>query len=129
MGETSSSLCLCALLSVFLFAGCVDHYVLHSRRMPAGALRWSEVVLSGDLRMHLEWVRPAARGPLPTVIVHPEAGHRATHMRGILNDLAGAGYLAVAVDYQRRERNRWRQSLFPWRIQGGRFGWCGPSLM
>jgi dienelactone hydrolase len=114
VGETLSSLCLCALLSVFLLAGCVDHYVLHSRRMPAGAQRWSAVALSGDLRMRLEWVRPAVRGPLPTVIVHPEAGHRATHMRGILNDLAGAGYLAVAVDYQRRKGNRWRQSLFPW---------------
>ena len=35
-------------------------------------------------------------------------------MRGILNDLAAAGYLAVAADYQRRKGNRWRQSLFPW---------------
>ena len=64
--------------------------------------------------MRLEWVRPAKRGPLPVVIVHPEAGHRAVDMRGILNDLAEAGYLAVAVDYQRRKGTRWRQSLFPW---------------
>ncbi len=35
-------------------------------------------------------------------------------MRGVLNDLAEAGYLAVAADYQRWEGNRWRQSLFPW---------------
>jgi dipeptidyl aminopeptidase/acylaminoacyl peptidase len=35
-------------------------------------------------------------------------------MLGILNGLARVGYLAVAVDYQRRQRNRWRQSLFPW---------------
>jgi dipeptidyl aminopeptidase/acylaminoacyl peptidase len=64
--------------------------------------------------MRLEWVRPAKLGPLPVVIVHPEAGHRAADMRGILNDLAEAGYLAVGVDYQRRKGTRWRQSLFPW---------------
>ena len=29
-------------------------------------------------------------------------------------NLAAAGYLAVAADYQRRKGNRWRQSLFPW---------------
>jgi dienelactone hydrolase len=52
--------------------------------------------------------------PLPAVIVHPEAGYRAADMRGVLNDLAEAGYLAVAADYQRRKGNRWRQSLFPW---------------
>ena len=66
------------------------------------------------LRIRLEWVRPAKLGPLPVVIVHPEAGYRAADMRGILNDLAAAGYLAVAADYQRRKGNRWRQSLFPW---------------
>jgi dipeptidyl aminopeptidase/acylaminoacyl peptidase len=64
--------------------------------------------------MHLEWVRPAKLGPLPVVVVHPEAGYRASAMRGVLNDLAEAGYLAVAADYQRRKGLRWRQSLFPW---------------
>ena len=64
--------------------------------------------------MRLEWVRPAKLGPLPVVIVHPEAGHRAVDMRGILNDLAEAGYLAVGVDYQRRKGTRWRHNLFPW---------------
>jgi dienelactone hydrolase len=102
------------LLSAGFLVGCVDHYVLHPRQAPTGAQRSSEVAVSGGLRMRLEWVRPAGRGPFPTVIVHPEAGHQATHMLGILNDLARAGYLAVAVDYQRRRGNRWRQSLFPW---------------
>ena len=64
--------------------------------------------------MRLEWVRPAEPGPLPVVIVHPEAGHRAADMRGVLNELAEAGYFAVAADYQRRKGVRWRQSLFPW---------------
>jgi dienelactone hydrolase len=104
-----------AFLLVALFlSGCVNHYLVHSRRPPPGAQRWSEVVTIETLRMHLEWVRPAKLGPLPVVIVHPEAGSRAADMRGILNDLAAAGYLAVAADYQRRKGNRWRQSLFPW---------------
>jgi dienelactone hydrolase len=102
------------LLLALLLSGCVNHHLIHSRRPPPGANRWSEVVTNGTLRMRLEWVRPAKLGPLPVVIVHPEAGHRAADMRGILNDLAEAGYLAVGVDYQRRKGTRWRQSLFPW---------------
>ena len=100
-------------LALFL-CGCVSHHLVHSRRLPPGAHRWSEVVEIGNLRVRLEWVRPAKLGPLPVVIVHPEAGYRATDMRGVLNDLADAGYLAVAADYQRRQGHRWRQSLFPW---------------
>ena len=65
--------------------------------------------------MRLEWVRPADGRPLPAVIVHPEAGHQASEMRGVLHDLAKAGYLAAAADYQRRAGTRWRESLFPWR--------------
>ena len=103
-----------AVLLACPLAGCVDHYLVHQRRPPAGAQRSSEVAIRGDLRIRLEWVRPAKRGPLPTVIVHPEAGHRASEMRGVLNDLAQAGYLAVAADYQRRVGSRWRESLFPW---------------
>jgi dienelactone hydrolase len=68
--------------------------------------------------MRLEWVRPIGSRRLPTVIVHPEAGHKAVEMRGVLNDLAKAGYLAVAADYQRRVGGRWRESLFPWRDPG-----------
>jgi dienelactone hydrolase len=103
------------LLPALLLAGCVDHYVLHSRRPPVGSRSWSEVVIEGDLRTRLEWVRPAIPKRLPAVIVHPEAGYQAVDMRGVLHDLAAAGYLAVAADYQRRAGSRWRESLFPWR--------------
>jgi dipeptidyl aminopeptidase/acylaminoacyl peptidase len=103
------------LLSALLLGGCVDHYVLHSRRPAAGTLSWSEVAIEGDLRIRLEWVRPAGPRPLPAVIVHPEAGHQAADMRGVLYDLAKEGYLAVAADYQRGTGGRWRDSLFPWR--------------
>ena len=102
------------LLTALFLSGCVNHYLGHPRRPPPGAHRWSEVITSGPLRMRLEWVRPAALGPLPVVIVHPEAGHQATDMRGVLNNLAAAGYFAVAADYQRFNGIRWRQSLFPW---------------
>ena len=104
-----------ALLSALLLPGCVDHYLLHPRWPPEGARSWNEVAVDGDLQMRLEWVRPADPGPLPAVIVHPEAGHQAAEMRGVLHDLAKAGYLAVAADYQRRTGTRWRESLFPWR--------------
>jgi dienelactone hydrolase len=103
------------LFSALLLAGCVDHYLVHPRRPPAGAQRWTEVAVAGDLQMRLEWVRPAGPGPLPAVIVHPEAGHKAADMRGVLHDLAKAGYMAAAADYQRRTGTRWRESLFPWR--------------
>jgi dienelactone hydrolase len=102
------------LLPVLFLSGCVDHYVLHPRAAPAGARSWSEVAMEGDLRMRLEWVRPAGSRPLPAVIVHPEAGYKAADMRGVLHDLARRGYLAVAADYQRRAGDRWRESLFPW---------------
>ena len=102
-----------ALLSALLITGCADHYVLHSRWPPVGAQSWNEVAIDGDLQMRLEWVRPADGGPLPAVIVHPEAGHQASEMRGVLRDLAKAGYLAAAADYQRRAGTRWRESLFP----------------
>src|SRR5688572_936475 len=106
-----------ALLSLPLLAGCMNHYVLHPRVAPAGAESWSEVFVDGDLQTRLEWVRPAGRPePLPVVIVHPEAGHPAVEMRGVLNDLAKAGYLAVAADYRRRRTGRrFREGLVPWR--------------
>jgi dienelactone hydrolase len=103
------------LFPALLLAGCVDHYLVHPRRPPAGAQRWTEVAVAGDLKIRLEWVRPAGPGPLPTVIVHPEAGHQAAEMRGVLHDLAKAGYMAAAADYQRRTGARWRENLIPWR--------------
>ena len=96
---------------LMLLAGCMNHYVLHPRETPPGAQSWSETHTYGDLQVRMIWVRPPAPGPLPVVIVHPEAGHDATEMRGVLNDLSRAGYLAVAADYRRRGRD----NLIPWR--------------
>jgi dienelactone hydrolase len=96
---------------LLLLAGCMNHYVLHPKQPPPGARTWSEVREYGELQVRMEWVRPAGVGPLPAVIVHPEAGHEATEMRGVLNELARNGYLAVAADYRRRAR----KNLMPWR--------------
>jgi dipeptidyl aminopeptidase/acylaminoacyl peptidase len=69
----------------------------------------------GALRIRLEWARPSMPAPLPTVIVHPEAGHLASEMRPVLRDLAARGYLAVAADYRRWIDGRYRETLFAWR--------------
>jgi dienelactone hydrolase len=104
-----------ALFQALFLAGCIDHYLLHPRCPPAGVQSRNESKEYGELRMRLEWVQPAIPGPLPTVIVHPEAGQQASEMRGVLHDLAKEGYLAIAADYQRRSGARWHESLFPWR--------------
>ena len=96
-------------------AGCVDHYLIHPRTAPHGVLEWSEELERDGLEVRLEWAEPPGTGPLPAVIVHPEAGHGADEMRGVLRSLAGAGYLAVAADYRRRTPGGRVDALFPWR--------------
>lgn len=99
-------------------AGCVDHALVHPRTRPPGVAEWNEEVDRGKLRIRLEWARPDATPPLPVVIVHPEAGHEAREMRGVLRDLAARGYLAVAADYRRSIGGRYRNTLFAWRDLG-----------
>lgn len=99
-------------------AGCVDHALVHPRTAPEGVREWSEAVVRGKLLIRLEWATPAGEGRLPAVIVHPEAGHEAREMRGVLRDLAAHGYLAVAADYRRAIDGRYRNTLFTWRDEG-----------
>jgi dipeptidyl aminopeptidase/acylaminoacyl peptidase len=47
--------------------------------------------------------------------VHPEAGHLAREMRGVLYDLASRGWIAVAADYRRALGGSYRETLFAWR--------------
>lgn len=111
------------LLAAALAAGgCLDHFLIHPKRPPAAVESWREETVEEGLRIRLEWAapagpRPGAGGParLPAVIVHPEAGHSAREMRGIVHALAAEGYLAVAADYRRPGRG------------GGLFAWRGPS--
>ncbi len=108
---TSAWLLVGATLAV---AGCTNHYLIHPKRPPQTVRTWSEVRWLGSLRVRLEWAAPVGNGKYPAVLVHPEARHPASQMRGTLYALALRGYLAVAADYHRR---------------GGSdtFAWRGPS--
>jgi dienelactone hydrolase len=105
------------VVAAALCSGCVDHNLAHPRTAPVGVHEWSDSAVRGKLLVRLEWAAPAGEGRLPTVIVHPEAGHEAVEMRGILRDLAAHGYLAVAADYRRAIGGRYRETLFTWRDQ------------
>ncbi len=107
-------LLLLLLLSLGI-SGCSNHYLLHPKTTPSEVREWSEEIVGGDLKARLIWARPAGKGPFPVVIVHPEARHVAKEMRGIIRSLAEEGFLAVAVDYQRRIRGSFRNTLFHWR--------------
>ena len=100
------------LASLPLLAGCVDHYLGMPRTPSAGIAHAVETMEHGALRVRLEWARPRPGGRAAAVIVHPEAGHEAREMRGVLFDLAARGWVAVAADYRRADR---RGTLFAWR--------------
>jgi dienelactone hydrolase len=92
-----------------------DHHLIHPRTVPSQVLTWSEEVKKGPLAIRLEWARPQGSGPFPAILVHPDGGSTAEKMRGVIWDLASRGYLAVAADYRRFLRDRYRRTLFPWR--------------
>jgi dipeptidyl aminopeptidase/acylaminoacyl peptidase len=100
-----------------LLAGCVDHALAHPRTRPPGVDESHEQRVLGKLLVRLEWAWPsgAAAARRPAVLVHPEAGHGADEMRAVLRDLAARGYVAVAADYRRAERGRYRDTFFTWR--------------
>lgn len=105
-----------AVVSIWLsLTACANHFVFHPKSDPPGVQTWGETVVRGKLLIRLEWARPAGEGPFAAVIVHPEAGHVAGEMRGVVRDLAKAGYLAVAADYRREKKGIYRQTLFTWR--------------
>lgn len=101
-------------LLLLLLTGCLNHYVYHPRSDPPSVTSWSETAVRGKLLIRLEWARPEGNGPFPAVIVHPEANHVAREMRGVVRDLARAGYLAVAADYRREKNGIYRSTLFTW---------------
>jgi dipeptidyl aminopeptidase/acylaminoacyl peptidase len=92
-----------------------NHHLIHPHQVPQQVHTWAEEVDTGPLRLHLEWAKPPGTGPFPAVLVHPDGGSTAVKMRGVIWDLAGHGYLAVAVDYRRLLRGTYRRTLFPWR--------------
>ena len=106
---------LALLAAVLLLPGCVNHRLIHPRKVPPDVVVWDQEVERGALYIHLEWARPAGPGRFPTVLVHPEAGRTARDMRGVLWDLARNGYVAVAADYRRLEKGQYRRTLFAWK--------------
>ena len=104
-----------ALLAAPTLHGCLNHYLIHPRETPPGVVTWQQEVTAGSLRIHIEGARPKDEERFPAVLVHPEAGKTAKQMRGVLRDLASRGYLAVAADYERLLRGRYRPTLFAWR--------------
>ena len=103
------------LASTVSFVACLNPHLIHPQVVPPSVITWTDEVKSGQMLIHLEWAAPAGPGPFPTVLVHPDLGHRARHMRGVIWDLASQGYLAVAADYHRMIGGRYRRSLFAWR--------------
>jgi dienelactone hydrolase len=108
--------------AVLVAAGCLsgchyfpDHYLAHPRDRPPEILTWSDDVALGELLIHVQGARPRGSGPFPAVIVHPEGGKTAEAMQGIIWDLAGRGYVAIAVDYERRIDGAYTRTLFAWR--------------
>jgi dienelactone hydrolase len=102
---------------IWLFTCCMplNHFLIHPQDVPPAVITWTEEIRRGNLLLHLEGARPENGGLFPGVLVHPEAGKKAHHMRGVIWDLAKHGFLAVAVDYQRMIEGKYQNTLFPWR--------------
>src|SRR2546428_3320363 len=115
-GGMRRSIVLAVLLaSTVSFVACLTPTLTHPQVVPPSVTTWRDEVKSGQMLIHREWAAPAGPGPFPTVLVHPDRGPRARHMRGVIWDLASQGYLAVAADYHRMIGGRYRRSLFAWR--------------
>ena len=104
--------------ALFLLTSCLNHSLIHPRQVPVGVVAHGEAMVCGKLLIRLEWARPIGEGRYPAVIVHPEAGHLAREMRGVVRDLAARGYVAVAADYRRAVGSTYRDTLFTWRDSG-----------
>ena len=98
-------------VSALTLSSCMNHYLIHDRQPPPRVETRSEVVERDGLRMRLEWAVPGGTDSGPAVLVHPEAGHPARQMRGVLHSLAERGYVAMAADYRRTDG---RGKLFAW---------------
>lgn len=103
--------------TALLAAGCglPNHHLIHPTAPAPDVTTWSADFERDGLRVHVEGARPAGSGPFPTVLVHPEGGKTANDMRGVIWDLAGRGYAALAADYRRWSEGEWRRNVIAWR--------------
>jgi carboxymethylenebutenolidase len=107
-------------LALILLAGCThtNHYLIHPRSPAPGVTVWTADFARDELEVHLEGARPAGSGPFPTVLVLPEEERTAKDMHGVTWDLASHGYVAIAADYHRKIKGRYRRNMFAWRSTG-----------
>jgi dipeptidyl aminopeptidase/acylaminoacyl peptidase len=103
------------LLVSFGLYGCSSLPDMHQDTGNESIMSWEQSISINDLRANLLWTKPVTSGPYPTIIVHPGIRETADDMRGLLVDLAKQGYLAVAIDYQRRIDGNWTFSHVPLR--------------
>lgn len=108
----------CAIAACAVLLGAcgyfADHYLIYPDRKPLGVETWSDDVPTDHLLVHVRGARPHGAGPYPAIIVHPEGGKRADDMQGIVWDLAAHGYVALAVDYEKRVDGEFQRSMFAW---------------
>jgi dipeptidyl aminopeptidase/acylaminoacyl peptidase len=110
---------LAAIVLGTLLAGCsTNHYLIHPHEPAPALVLWSGDFAREDLRVHVEGARPPGAGPFSTVLVLPEEDETSEAMHGVVWDLAGRGYAAVAADYQRRIDGRWQKTMFAWKSTG-----------
>lgn len=96
--------------------GCQPNYFLsHPLEPVPGIYRESEFFDEGQLRTHWLARYPDRKERLPAVLIHPDRGSLSGDMEGVCLALAGQGYFAVAVDYQRVDHLNVRNPLMPWR--------------
>lgn len=80
-------------------------------------VQWRQSVKQGNLQLTLHWVMPARPGPHATVVLNPGRGQEASELMPIASQLARRGYMAVALDYERRIQGSYKATLFPLREQ------------
>jgi dienelactone hydrolase len=95
--------------------GFPNHHLIHPLAPAADVVTWTADFQRDGLLVHVEGARPAGSGPFPAVLVHPEGGKTAPDMRGVIWDLAGHGYVALAADYRRWSHGAWRRNVIAWR--------------
>jgi dienelactone hydrolase len=107
-------------IGLILLVGCAqtNHHLIHPRQPAPQVTVWSADFARDDLKMHIEGARPPGSGPFPTVLVFPEEERTASDMHGVIWDLAGRGYVAIAADYERRIEGKYRKSMFAWKSSG-----------
>ena len=95
--------------------GFPNHHLVHPLAPAADVETWAADFQRNELLVHVEGARPAGSGPFPAVLVHPEGGKTACDMHGVIWDLAGRGYVALAADYRRWSHGEWRRNVMAWR--------------